>query len=153
MTMTRKALLACVASAMPTTAFAQAATSTQVDLSTITTAIVGGAVSIVVAVATAFINSRMKDKQAAQTLDNALTNSLGVVQNTLDSSLKAHPLQVTLPGATPAVAAGVQYVLDHAGDEAKRFGVTPGAIEDKINARLGVAKMNAAPIVPSPGAA
>ena len=39
------------------------------------------------------------------------------------------------------LAPGVQYVLDHAGSEAERFGLTPESIADKIVAQLGLKNM------------
>jgi hypothetical protein len=117
-----------------------------IDFTSIAVAVVGGVFSIIGIVATSLINSRMKDTQAAATLNTALTNSLGAVQNAVDVGLKLHPLQATLPaGVSPQVATGVQYVLDHAGDEATRLGVTPAAMADKIEAKMGLTK------IPGPG--
>jgi hypothetical protein len=126
---------------LPTAAFAQTGAAPPTDFTGIAIAIVGGVFSVIGIVATAMINSHMKDTQAAATLNAAIGNSLGAVQNALDAGLKSHPLQAAIPGISPTMAAGVQYGLDHAGDEAERLGVSPAAIADKIDARLGLAKI------------
>lgn len=140
--MNAKTRVACIATFLvPTTAFAQTVAAPPTDFTPIVVAIVGGVFSVIGIVATAMINSHMKDAQAAATLNAAIGNSLGAVQNALDAGLKSHPLQAAIPGISPAMAAGVQYGLDHAGDEAERLGVSPAAIADKIDARLGLAKI------------
>lgn len=118
-----------------------AATAVPIDFTAIAVAVVGGLITVIGSVGVAFINARMKDAQSAQALSNALTNSLGAVKQAVDANLSAHPLQATIPGVTPAVAAGVQYVLNNAGDEAERFGITPAGIANKIDAKLGLAKL------------
>ena len=133
----------------PSLAWAQtAAPAATFDYTALAVSVIGGMFTVIGTVGVALINSRMKDKQAATVLDNALTNSLGAVQNAVDNGLAAHKLQVTIPGVSPTVAAGVQYVLDHAGDEAARLGVSPAAVADKIEARIGLAAIPAAPASP-----
>lgn len=152
-TATRLTLVA--ASFMPVSAFAQTVAAPPTDFTPIVVAVVGGVFSVIGIVATALINSHMKDAQAATVLNAAIGNSLGAVQNAIDAGIRSHPLQATIPGITPALAAGVQYALDHAGQEAALRGITPAAIADKINARLGLVKMAAImpPAVPNPVAA
>ena len=145
---------------IPVHAFAQTAVTTcggvgqlpcappVIDFTAITIAVVGGVFAVIGAVATALVNKNVKDKQAADTLNTAITNSLGAVQNAVDTGLTAHPLQKSVIGLSPAMAAGVQYTLDHAGDEAKRLDITPAAIADKIEARMGLAKIPVPPTVP-----
>lgn len=133
----------------PTIAFAQTVASPATfDYTALAVSVIGGLFTVVGAVGVALINSRMKNKQDAAVLDSALTNSLGAVQNAVTSGLASHPLQLTLPKISASTASGVQYVIDHAGDEAARLGVTPKAIADKINARLGLANIPA-PKVPT----
>ena len=53
------------------------------------------------------------------------------------------------------MAAGVQYVLDNAGDEAARLGITQEKIASKIDAQIGLANIvtnqaTAASAAPSP---
>ena len=121
---------------------AVAATPQTIDFTPIVVAVVGGAFSVIGIVATALINSKMKDTQAAATLDKALTNSLGAVQNAVDANLQQHPLQATI-STTPSVAAGISYVMNNAGPEMARLGVTPAAVASKIEARIGLQKSNA----------
>lgn len=148
-------LIVPAASFMPVAAFAQTVAMAPTDFTPVVVAVVGGVFLVISTVATALINSHMKDAQAATVLNAAIGNSLGAMQNAVDAGIRSHPLQATIPGITPALAAGVQYGLDHAGEEAARLGVTPAAIADKINARLGLVKLAAVvpPAVPNPVAA
>lgn len=139
--------LALLGVCVPLAAFAQAVVTSPVtitaaptvDFTALAVAAVGGMFSVIGIVATALINSRMKDKQAAQVLSNAVGNALGAVNNAATAAITSHPLQAKLPAGTPPeIAAGVQYVLNNAGTEATRLGVTPDAIADKIDARLGL---------------
>lgn len=125
-----------------------------VDFTAIAVAGVGALVTVAGTLAVAFINARMKDSTSAAALSNAVNNSLGAVKQAVDAQILSHPLQVSLPGVSPAVAAGVAYVLEQAGPEAARFGVTPAAIVEKIEAKIGLAKLatplpSAAPPVPA----
>lgn len=134
---------------LPTAALAQTVAAPPTDFTPIVVAVVGGIFLVISTVATAMVNSHMKDTQAAATLNAAIGNSLGAVQNAVDAGIRSHPLQATIPGITPELAAGVQYGIDHAGEEAARLGVTPAAIADKISARLGLVKMAATvPVIP-----
>lgn len=141
---------------IPVTAFAQTVPTTLLtlaapatfDYTALAVSVIGGLLTVVGTVGVALINSRMKDKQAAQTLDNALTNSLGAVKNAIDAEVKTHPLQATIPGISAPLAAGVQYALGHAGNEVARFGITPEALADKIAARMGRQTVVAAVAVP-----
>lgn len=126
------------------TALAQAVSpAPPTDFTPVVVAIVGGVFSVIGIVVTALINARMKDTQAAATLNSAIGNALGAMQNAADAGLKSHPLQAVIPGISPELASGVQYAMDHAGDEAARFGITPALIADKINARAGLVKLAA----------
>lgn len=129
-----------------------------IDLTGISVALIGVVGTIMSIVITAIINSRMQDKQAAETLASAVRNSLGAAQQAAAGVVTSMHPQVSIPGVPPSLAIPVQYVLDHAGDEATRFGVTPQAIADKINAQIGITAIAAnlavaaspVPIVPDP---
>ena len=64
----------------------------------------------------------------------------------------------SIRGVPDSLAPGVQYVLDHAGVEAERFGISPAAIADKVVAQIGLAQIatnqavaaSASPKVPDP---
>jgi hypothetical protein len=109
------------------------------DFTPVVVAIVGGVFSVIGIIATTLINSKLKNANDAATLDRALTNSLGAVKIAVDAGLQQHPLQATV-STTPEVAAGIQYVLNNAGDEAARLGVTPAALASKIETRIGLQK-------------
>ena len=117
-----------------------------VDLTQIIVAIVGGVFSIVTVIVgtwvSVFVMNHMKDKEAALAVSNAVKNSLGKIQQA-GQAVAEGEIRKLHPGLNvPAyLAPGVQYVLDHAGDEAQRFGLTPEAIADKITAQLGLKNM------------
>ena len=108
------------------------------DLTGVAVSVVGGIFSILGIVATAAINSRMKDTQAAKVLGDAIKNALGAIQEASVVEVNSLHPQLRIAGVPDKLAVGVQYVLDHAGSEAARFDVTPTAIADKINAQLGL---------------
>ena len=91
-------------------------------------------------------------------LGQAVKNSLGAMQQA--STLAAQELRphVSIRGVPDSLTPGVQYVLDHAGPEAARFGITPAAIADKVVAQIGLAQIaanvavaaSASPKVPDP---
>jgi hypothetical protein len=116
-----------------------------IDFTPVAVAAVGGLMTIVGSIFLTWLQAHMKDQAAAVTINNAVTNALGAVQNAVATGLKAHPLQAQVPGLNPATAAGVQYVLDNAGPELERYaGITPALIASKIEARIGLAKQGTA---------
>jgi hypothetical protein len=120
-----------------------AASGVTLDLTGIIVASIGGVLSLVGIVATALINSRVKDKQAAAVLEAAVKNSLGALQQASEQAIPALGPNLTIPGVPATLQPGVQYVLDHAGPEAERFGITPPAIAAKIDAQIGLTKIAA----------
>lgn len=122
-----------------------------IDLTQIVLTAEGAIVTIGVSVFMAWLSSHMKDKQAAATIATAVQNSVGIVQKAVADDLQAHPLQVNLPtGTSASTAAGVQYVLNQAGLEIKRFPeITPASIAEKIDAKLGVAPVALLSIAPA----
>ena len=123
-----------------------------IDLTQIILALIGGSVTILGGVLVALINSRMKDAAAATVLSNAVTNALGAMRQAADGSVRALAPKVYVPGLSPDIAVGVNYMLNHAGEEAARFGITPEKLAEKINARIGVEKIaaegGAVPVTP-----
>ena len=113
-----------------------------IDLTQVLVTVIGGVFSVLGIVLTAVISKNVKDQTAASSLGIAVKNSLGAIQQAADQGIQiVHP-SVTLPaGVPPAMAVGVQYVLDHAGPEAARFGLTPTGIADKINAQIGLSNI------------
>ncbi len=128
------------------------------DLTGVIVAIIGGIFSVVTLIVGAWMNARMKDTAARTTLETAVGNALGAIQQATTAAITTGKPQVTIPGIKADLAPGVQYVLDHAGDEATRLGVTPSAIADKISARIGLGEIatnlavasSPAPIIPDP---
>jgi hypothetical protein len=114
-----------------------------IDFSAVAVAVIGGVFTVIQAYANAQINKLDTDKQSATVLEAAMKNSLGALQQATEGAAKGYikPVTVQLPAQYAGVAVAVQYVLDHAGDEAARFGLTPEAIAEKIIARIGVASI------------
>jgi hypothetical protein len=106
-------------------------------------------------VITALLNKWVTDTQARSQLEDALDHSLGAIQQAATLGIKSAAPQIAVAGITPQMSTGIQYVLDHAGAEAKRFGITPAMLADKITARIGLANIatnqaTAASNAPSP---
>jgi hypothetical protein len=128
------------------------------DLTGVLVAIVGGFFSIATLIVGDWINTRMKDAAARTTLQTAVQNSLGAIQQAATLAITTGQPQITIPGIPPNLAVGVQYVLDHAGDEVTRLGVTPELISSKISAQVGLGAIatnlaiaaSAAPLIPAP---
>lgn len=116
------------------------------DLTGIAVSILTGIFGVLGIVLPLLINARIKDSQAATVLGAAVKNALGAMQVATEGVVtNLHPTVAlpVIPGAPPQLASGVQYVLDHAGPEAARFGITPAAIADKINAQIGLSNIAA----------
>jgi hypothetical protein len=151
------ALLATVALTAPALAQAMPVPPAPfVDLTGIAVCVIGGIFSIVGTVFTVWLQGHMKDQAAAATVSAAVRNSLGAMQQAATVSIKAMDPRLPLPTSVPPdLAVGVQYVLDHAGDEAKRLGVTKELIASKVSAQIGLANIatnqaTAASDAPSP---
>ena len=114
-----------------------------IDLTQLLLALITGAFSIAALVIPYIINARLKDKQAAEVLSNAVINAIGAMRQAADGSVRALAPKVMIPGLSPDIAVGVSYMLNHAGEEAARFGITPEKLAEKINARIGVEKIAA----------
>lgn len=112
-----------------------------VDFTAIAITVIGGIFAVIKIVAESYAASRIKDVDARAIVDKALDNSLGAIQQAAQGEVLAIKPVVAIPGVGAALAPGVQYVLDHAGPEAERLGITPVALADKIDARLGLANI------------
>jgi hypothetical protein len=110
-----------------------------VDLTGIAVAATGGFFSVLGLVAVAWIQSHMKDQTAAATMTAAIKNSLGAMQQAATSEIQTiHP---QIAGVPANLQPGVQYVIDNAGDEMTRLGVTPAAVAQKVEAQIGLANI------------
>jgi hypothetical protein len=129
-----------------------------IDFTALAVAGVGGIFSVLSTVALALINKYVKDETARQVLNAAVTNSLGALQKASQDAITAAAPQINLPEQLKQFAPAVRYVMEHAGPEAERFGITAPKIADKISARLGLANVehnlavtaNATPAVAGP---
>lgn len=147
-------LLGCDAHAAETVAVQ----APSIDLTAIILGVIGGVFAVIKIVAESFAASRIKDAAARAVVDKALDNSLGAIQQAAQLGVITAKPHLNVPGVPEGLQAGVQYVLDHAGDEAARLSIDPQAIADKINARLGLANIatnlavsaSAAPVVVKP---
>jgi hypothetical protein len=115
-----------------------------IDLTPIILAIIAGVFATLKLLIDAYAAKAIKDKQSAAVLDSAVGNALGAMQQEAEAFAATGTHAIALgapPGVSPTMAVGVQYVLDHAGDEAARFGITPASIAGKIGARIGLANI------------
>lgn len=112
-----------------------------IDLTQIILAVIAGIFAILKLLIDAYANKTLKDKNDAAVLDAAVGNSLGAMQQEAQALAVSKSRSITfdsMPGVPPEFAVGVQYVLNHAGAEAARFGITPALIAGKIGARIGL---------------
>jgi hypothetical protein len=132
---------------------------TTIDLTQVIIATIGGFFTVGSAVFAIWLQSHMKDKEAAATILTAVKNSLGAMQQAATAGIRVADPRIALPASTPPqIAAGVQYVLDNAGAEVLRLGLTPDVIASKISAQVGLANIatnlavaaSPAPIIPRP---
>jgi hypothetical protein len=129
-----------------------------VDLTGIATSAIAGFFGLLSVLLPMVINARMKDKQAADALSQAVRNSLGAMQQS--ATMAAHMLhpEVSISGVPATLQPAVAYVLEHAGEEADRFGISPEKIASKVQAQIGLAEIrtnvavasSAAAVVPDP---
>jgi hypothetical protein len=112
-----------------------------IDFTTILNTIVAGVFSVLGIWLTLFVQSHVKDQAAGVTVAAAVKNSLGALQQAAQAGIAQADPRLAIPGVGPALASGVQYVLDHAGPEAARLGITPVAIADKISAQIGLSNI------------
>lgn len=117
--------------------FAQAAPVAMLNWTGILTYFITSVIGVIGTVATYEITSRVKDASARTALTTAVQSALGVLNKVAADGLTNHPLQTKLPaGTSAALASAVQSVLDNAGVEAARLGVTPVDIAELIEAKL-----------------
>jgi hypothetical protein len=110
------------------------------DLTNVALSLITGIFGILGIILPIIINVRIKDKQAAVTLTNAISNSLGAGEQALKGEVIAVGPKIALPAGVPAsLLPNLQYVMDHAAPEAARWGLTTTAIASKISAQLGLA--------------
>ena len=121
-----------------------------IDLTGVAVSLIGVVGSILAIVINAQIQSRMKDQQATAILTTAVKNSLGAIQQAADAGIRTLAPSLPIPSSMQSLAPGVQYVLDHAGDEAVRLGVTPEEIAGKIDAQIGLGKIASPASVTAP---
>jgi len=112
-----------------------------VDLTGVACSIIAGVFSILAVVLPMLISSYVKDGRAASTLAAAVKNSLGAIQQaSTEAALTMRP-HGKIPGVPDSLTPGVQYVLDHAGTEAERLGITPEAVASKVAAQVGLSQI------------
>lgn len=112
-----------------------------VDLTGIAVSVIGGVFTIIGIVFPVWLQAHMKDQAAAVTVANAVKNSLGAMQQAATRAVTVMNPQARIPGLSNQMQVGLQYALDHAGDEAARLGITPAALADKINAQVGLTEI------------
>lgn len=85
-----------------------------------------------------WIQKHFKDQAAEATIQNAYQNALGAMQQAEQSGLASHPLQKDIPGVSPMMATGLQYMMDQASNALARKSVTTDEMVRGLDARVGV---------------
>lgn len=122
---------------------ASSAVQTTVDLTALLTAIVTGILGVIGTVLSIVVpivvNKYVQDKKAAEILEKALRNSLGKLQQA-GVDLASDAIRNYRPGLPipAALQPGLQYIADHAAEEANRLGISQESIADKIVSRIGL---------------
>jgi hypothetical protein len=124
-----------------------------IDFTPIVVALINLAVPAIAAWATYLINARVKDRELATQLSNAVQNALGTVQQHAADSLRGKTeLRMTVDD--PAIKKGVQYVIDNAAEAIAHFNIPEKRIAEKLEAKVGLAAIEtnraatAAPLLP-----
>jgi hypothetical protein len=129
-----------------------------VDLTGIATSAIAGFFGLLSVLLPMVISARMKDKQAADALCTAVKNSLGAMQQSATAAARMLHPEASISGIPVSLQPAVAYVLEHAGPEAERLGVSPEKIADKVLAQVGLAEIktnvavasSSAPLIPDP---
>ncbi len=108
------------------------------DLTGLAVAIIGGLFLVINTLALRWVQNHVKNETDKAVLSTALTNGLGMAQAAAEGAVGALHPRISIPGVPDALAPGVAYVLQHAGDEAARLGNTPKEIAEKLIAREGL---------------
>lgn len=87
------------------------------------------------------ITTHVRNQAARDVLNAALPRAVGYLQQIGEGVLSSRGLN--LPGVPASLAPAVQYMLDHAGEELDRFGISPASVADKIAAEIGQASIAA----------
>jgi hypothetical protein len=109
----------------------------EIDLTDVIVALINALMPIVIAVAVGIINAKIKNQQMATLLGNAVRNSLGAVQQHATNKLISN--RVVVPGFSPEINAGVDYVLRHAKEAIDHYKMDHAKIAEKIQVQLGLA--------------
>jgi hypothetical protein len=108
-----------------------------IEITPVIVALINLVFPAVIGVATYIINANVKNQQMATLLTNAVQNGLGVVQQQADSAAqKAH---VAFDVQSPAIQAGVRYVVENAAEAIAHFNIPEAQIAGKLSAKLGLA--------------
>jgi len=113
-----------------------------VDLTGIATAVIGGVFSLLGIWLMFVIQSKVKNPQMAQQLQNATTNALGAIQKASEAEIqRSAALHPTVPRN---LAPGVEYLTTHAAEAIGYFGnIADSALAAKLDAKIGLAKIAA----------
>lgn len=100
--------------------------------------VIGGVFTILTAIAVILVNKYVQDQQAASTIDAAIKDALGAIQQATQTGLKTVNPEVAALGLDPHTAIGVQHVLQHAAPEMNRLGVSAIDVASVLSAKLGL---------------
>lgn len=109
-----------------------------IDLTGIAASAAAAVFSIATPIFLLWVQNHIKNQAAAAVVANAVKNAVGAMQQAVQQGIVLTNPKAKIPGLSGVQQVGLQYALDHAGDEATRLGFTPAVLADKISAQLGL---------------
>ncbi len=111
-----------------------------VDLTGVAASLAATAFSVLLTVGYAEIRAHVKNRFMQELLDGVLGAALGKMQQaTAEEIADAQALHPDI--SNPLVAVGVRFAVNHADAAVEHFGLTPDAIAEKLEARIGLAQI------------
>lgn len=105
-----------------------------VDVNSILLALIAGVFSILGVVVPMMVSKYVGDEKARNAINDAVTHSLGAIQQAIAKGVPQDPI----PGVSPSLTAGVRYVMTHEPSAVARRSLTPTLIAEKISAQQGL---------------
>lgn len=109
-----------------------------VDLTGIATSALAGFFGILAVALPSIIDRHMRAQAARDVLRRAIHASVGALQQAGTVSGRGLAAATDVHGVPAGLAPAVRYVLDNAGEEAERLGVSAEQIAQKITAQIGL---------------
>lgn len=106
--------------------------------------------NVIGAIGVYFVQKRIKDAQLRDVLANAVRNSVGIGGQVGTILISRAKPKIDLDFVPEFLQPKVAYVIEHADDAIKRFGITPEKIAEKVVAQIGIAAIQSPTITVTP---